>query len=142
MIADYLAHLRTEPRRQKTIGKCELTFKRLFGLAVRLRVRSIRQIDLKLVDAYRAERVAVGAGPKTVHNETVIIRQLVNFALARSMIKDDPLKGLKLKKPKPTRQPCWSQDEVVRILAAAKSHYHPLLVLLAKPAPGSESCSS
>src|SRR5690348_859573 len=29
VIADYLAHLRTERRAQKTIGKCELTLKRL-----------------------------------------------------------------------------------------------------------------
>jgi integrase len=132
VIADYLAHLRTERRAQKTIGKCLLTLRRLSNLAERHHIHSSRQVDLNLVDAFRAERVAAGAKAKTVHNETVIIRQLINFALARNMIKDDPLKGLKLKNPKPTRQPCWTRDEVARILAAAKGHYHPLLVLLAE----------
>ena len=130
--ADYLAHLRTDAAPRKRSANANSRFKRLASLGERHHIHSIRQVDLKLIDAYRAERVAAEAGPKTVHNETVIIRQLVNFALARGMIKDDPLKGLKLKKPKPTRQPCWTWDEVDCILAAANGHHLPVLVLLAE----------
>jgi integrase len=131
-IADYLAHLRTERRATKTIGKCELVCRRLTNLAARRHMRNLDQIDLQFVDAYRAERVAAGAKPKTVHNETVIIRQLINFALARNMLRTDPLKGLRLKNPKPTRQPCWTRLEVEKILAAAAGYQRAALVLLAE----------
>ena len=40
-------------------------------------------INLAFVDAFRAERVANGAAPKTVHNDTVTIRQVVKFAVRR-----------------------------------------------------------
>src|SRR3954468_15816471 len=83
------------------------------------------------MDAYRRERVQAGAAPKTVYTETVVVRQLVNFALSRDMLAADPLKGLKLKKPKPTRQPCWTLDEVTAILAAAPAEVRPALTLLA-----------
>jgi integrase len=131
-VVDYLNHLKTERRAKKTISKCELTLKRLEKLAFAHHVRTLQQVDLKLIDAYRAGRVAAKAKPKTVHNETVIIRQLINFALARNMIKADPLKGLKLKSPKPTRQPCWSRAEVEKILAAAAGFHQSALILLAE----------
>src|SRR5260370_10895532 len=71
------------------------------------------------MDAYRGERVEAGAAPKTVYTESVVIRQLVNFALSRGLINDDPLKELRLKKPKPSPQPCWTQTEVEKILSAS-----------------------
>jgi integrase len=131
-VVDYLEHLKTERRAKKTFSKCELVFNRLGQLAAAHHVRLLRQVDLKLIDAYRAGRVAEDAMPKTVHNETVIVRQLINFALARNLIKDDPLRGLKLKNPKPTRQPCWTRGEVDTILAAATGHYQAALILLAE----------
>jgi len=132
VIHAYMSHLRTERKAKKTLGKCELTFKRLAVLAAARKARTILDINLQFVDAYQAERVTTGAAPKTVVNETVIIRQLVNFALARSMINSDPLRNLKIKKPKRTRQPCWSFAERERILTAAKGYYRPALVLLAE----------
>jgi len=132
VIADYLAYVSTERRAKKTVEKCKLTFKRLARLAEQHHLRSIRQVDRKLIDAYRAERVAAGSKPKTVHHQTVIIRQLVNFALSRNMLSTDPLKGLKLKNPKPTRQPCWERGEVEKILAAATGHHRSSLILLAE----------
>jgi hypothetical protein len=52
-------------------------------------------VDVALVDQFRAERAAGDeerspAKPKTVNNDTVTIRQLVNFALKRVMIEEDP----------------------------------------------------
>ena len=90
-----------------------------------------------MVDQYRAERTAGGTGrkpakPKTVHNDTVTIRQLVNFALKRGLISEDPLKDLEIKKPKRTPQPCWTRDEVDQILAAATPPHHAPLVFLAE----------
>ena len=51
------------------------------------------------------------------------------------MITADPLDGIKLKKPKPRRQPCWSRKEMDQILAAPK-FASARLTLLRKPACG------
>ena len=88
------------------------------------------RLTLAFIDHYRALRVAAGKAPKTVYTETVVIRQLVNFALSRHLVDQYPLRGLKLKKPKPTRQPCWTLEEVQSILAAAPGHVRPALALL------------
>jgi integrase len=87
---------------------------------------------LAFVDAYRRARTDEDAAPKTKYTETVIIRQLVTFALSRNMLATDPLRGLKLKKPKPTPQPCWTPEEVSKILAAAPEVVRPALTLLAE----------
>ncbi len=82
--------------------------------------------------AIAASRVAAGAKPKTVRNETVIIRQVVNFALSRKLIIEDPLAGLKIKKAKSTEQPCWTRAEVERILTASSGWHHDALTVLAE----------
>lgn len=131
---DYLVHLRAEDKAAKTLTKVELVRRRVLELAEKRRVRSLSALDLEFVDAYRALPTAAGRkpAPKTISNHLVIIRQLVNFALRRGMLEHDPLKGLKLKKPKPRPQPCWTRCEVEQILAAAKGPHRPSLVLLAE----------
>jgi len=126
---DYLA---TEGRAAKTKGKYNAVLGHVIALADKRKVRDIAGINLSFVDAYRAMRVKKGIAPKTLYTESVVIRQLVNFALSRGMLADDPLKELKLKKPKPTKQPCWTRDEVLRILEASPADVRPALVLLAE----------
>jgi len=55
----------------------------------------------------------------------------VNFAKSRRLVANDPLAGLRLREPKPTPQPCWTQDEVDRILATASQPCQPALMILA-----------
>ena len=131
---DYLAHLRAEDKAAKTITKIELVRRRVLELAEKRRARSLLALDLDFIDAYRALPTQAGKkpAPKTISNHLVIIRQLVNFALGRGKLDRDPLKGLKLKKPKPRPQPCWTRSEVEQILAAAKGPHRPSLVLLAE----------
>jgi site-specific recombinase XerD len=131
-IDKYMESLRAEGRARKTLQKYENVFERLGRLAEVRRVTKISGVNLDLLDAYKSQRVAEGAAGKTVHTETVVIRQLVNFALRRKMISTDPLDGLKLRKPKPRSQPCWSRQEVDRILAAAKEPYKSMLAILAE----------
>lgn len=89
-------------------------------------------IDLKFVDAYRRMRTDDKAAEKTKYTESVVLRQLVNFALSRNMLADDPLKGLKLQKPKPTKQPCWTLEQVTTILAHSGDDVLPAFTLLAE----------
>jgi integrase len=104
---------------------------RLAGVLRDRRAASLMELDRRAVDAYRRARAEAGAAPKTIYNETVIVRQLVNFALSRGLIAEDPLRGLKVREPKPTPQPCWSAAEVERILAASLESHRLAFTLLA-----------
>ena len=122
VIDAYLTSLRSDGKAKKTLQKVDLVTKRVLKLADKRKARSLLEIDLAFLDAYKAERANAKRGPaapKTVLNEAVIIRQIVNFALARKLITTDPLAGLKLKKTKPSVQPCWTTAEVDSILATA-----------------------
>ena len=133
----YLELLRTEGRSRKTIAKYEYCFRIFMEVADSCRITRIDQISLRTIDQFRARRAAGDAqrragSAKTVHNDTVTIRQLVNFAARRGLIADDPLRGMKIKKPKRTPQPCWTREQVVKILEAAKPPHLAALIFLAE----------
>jgi integrase len=132
VIDRYRDHLVTEGRAKKTLAKYEHAFGVYLTLAERLKVKNILGVNQTFVDAFRAERVANGAAPKTVHNDTVTLRQIVNFAISRGLIQRDPLHGLKISKPKPRPQPCWTYQEVRQILAASREPQRSALTLLAE----------
>lgn len=71
------------------------------------------------------------AKPKTTHNDVTVIKQLVNFAVRRRMIRENPLADLKLPQPKRTPQPFWRRDQVEMILKAANTKYGALFHFLA-----------
>lgn len=127
----YIAHLKSKGRAKRTIDKYEHCFKLLLELADRRGVHRISDVNLALLDAFEAERCQKGA-PKTVVNDVVTIRQLVNFAIKRKLIRDDPLAGLEIEKPPRTIQPVWSWDEVQAILAAAESPFQEPLLFYAE----------
>jgi site-specific recombinase XerD len=128
---EYLDHLRAERRAPKTLVQYERVLRNARELLESRRATTLRDLDLRAIDAYRQMRVKAGAAPVTVHTETVILRQLVNFALKRGLIAEDPLRGLKLREPKPRPQPCWTPEEVERILGSAPINYRIALIVLA-----------
>jgi site-specific recombinase XerD len=130
-VEGYLSHLRTERRAPKTLTKYQAVLVRLVELLRSRRAASLMDLDIRAVDAYRKARVDAGAAPKTIYTETVIVRQLVNFAISRGLIAEDPLRGLKIAEPRPTPQPCWSPPEVERILAASPETHRTALTILA-----------
>jgi site-specific recombinase XerD len=131
-ITAYLDFLGAEERSAKTLSKYAKVFQRVTALAAERDVKDMTGIDLAFVDAYRRKRTDDDAAAKTKYTEAIIIHQLVTFALERKMIAPDPLRGLKLKKPKPTPQPCWTPEQVAAILAAAPEDVRPALTLLAE----------
>jgi integrase len=131
VVVAYLDFLRTEGRARKTLVKYEQVLQRALDLAGRRRVSSVQEVGLGFLDAFRAERVQAGAAPKTVYTETVVLRQLVNFALSRGLAARDPLRGLRLKKPRPAPQPCWTPAEVEKILAASRESDRAKFLVLA-----------
>lgn len=132
VVAAYDAFLVSEERSPKTLSRYRLVFRRIKELASRKGLKGIGDLTISFVDAYRALRKKDEAAPKTIHVESVVIKQLVNFALSRDMLQADPLKKLKLKRPRLTPQPCWSAGQRDKILEAARvTPYHSLYGLLA-----------
>ena len=129
-VSAYRDFLRAEERAPKTLSKYNNVFIRLIDLAQQRKVRDLSGIDLKFIDAYRQMRTDDGAKAKTRYTETVVIRQVVNFALSRDMLATDPLKGLKSKKPKPTPQPCWTYEQAQLVLASSPEEVRPVFILL------------
>ncbi len=127
----YRDFLEVEGRAPKTLSKYNTVFERLISLASRRNTQRLSQVDLAFIDAYRRQRKRADAAPKTIHTEVTIVRQVINFALSRRLLMDDPLAGLRLQRPKPTEQPCWRPDEVEKILTACNDHYRSPLTILA-----------
>ena len=120
VITDYVSHLKVEGRAERTVDKYEKVLERMLAMAREKRVVHVSQMSLRFIDHFRSTRKEVGRAPKTIYIETTIIRQMVNFALSRQLLAKDPLKGLKNPKPRPTKQPCWSSEQLEQILNAAK----------------------
>jgi site-specific recombinase XerD len=131
-VAAYMELLKTEQRRAKTLSRYQGILDRLERFAAERKVVKLDGVNLRFLDAYRARRVEYEAAPKTIYIESVVIRQVINFALSRSMLGTDPLKGLRLKKPKPAPQPCWTPEEVDKILQAAKEPERTKFLVLAE----------
>jgi integrase len=127
----YMAYLKGENRAAKTLTKYQKVFDRVMDLAHRLHRRNVLGIDLAFMDAFRQERGAAENAAKTVYCESVIIRQLVNFAMTRRLIATDPLEGVKIREPKPTPQPCWTPAQLDQILAASREPQRSAFTILA-----------
>ena len=129
-VPEYLNYLRTEGRRPSTITRYEPELRRFVKFAECKGVKMLDEVTVRLVDQYRAWRQPQ-VRPKTLHHETVVVRQLVNHFLARGAIDTDPLRGLRVKKPRPRRQPVYSIEDVENILRVAEPAWRPVFAALA-----------
>jgi site-specific recombinase XerD len=132
VVAAYLRHCEAEDRAPRTITRYRGILDRLVEMAEDRGVSDLSGIDHIFMDEYRRRRKAAGRKPKTIYTEVVLIRQLVLFAHRRGMIAQDPLVGLKMKKPKATPQPCWTPEQVERILSAAREPQKTVFTLLSE----------
>lgn len=136
-VEQYLDHLTPLDRSPKTIAKYRFVFDVMIEVANGLGKTKVSEIDLNLIDAFRAERRAGSetrkpSSPKTICNDVVTIRQLVNYALKRKLIRDDPLAELTIEKPPRSIQPVFTWPQVQAILAAAEPPYQNHLIYLAE----------
>jgi len=113
-----------------TLRKYDFCIGLLNQLAQELGIRRISQISPSFMDKFRKRRTEALSkrpgrdGQKTATNDLVTIREIVNFALGRKLIFEDPLAGYSINKIKAKPQPYWVQEELDRILAAAKRQPH------------------
>ena len=123
--------MRVDDRAKGTIGKYLKVLTELQLIAMSMGRTSILDVNFVLLDKFRAER-AKTCGALTIYHETVIIRQLIKFALSRDMATKDPLRGLRIKKPKPTPQPYYDDEQIQKILSATRPPHDATFLLLAE----------
>jgi len=131
VIAAYTDYLIAEGRAKKTLGKYGAVFDVVKSVSQAMGRNSILDVNFAFIDKFRAER-AKSCGAITIYHESVIVRQLVKFAVTRRMATHDPLLGLRLKKPKPTPQPYFDETQIQQILAAARPPHADTFLLLAE----------
>lgn len=127
--AAFLEHAVVEGRSAKTLAKYRYVLSLVSAHAAKKLVTNASEIDMGFADSFRAA-IAANRAPKTVHTSVTILRSLTLFALRRRMTATDGLAGYRLRKPKPTPQPCWAPEEADRIVDAAPSSYQPYLLFL------------
>lgn len=130
-IAEYKDYVQGEGRRPKTQKKYFFTLALFQTLADELRLILLSQLDLRFADKFKSRRMAECTA-KTVYFDLVLLRQFMKFAVSRKLVSSDPLQGMKVRKPKPTPQPCFNDDQVRRILAAASDAHRATFLVLAE----------
>ena len=130
-IVAYTDYLIAEGRAKKTIGKYSQVFTVVKSIAQAMARTSILDVNFAVIDKFRAERSKT-CGAITIYHETVIVRQLIKFAVTRRLATRDPLLGLRLKKPKPTPQPYFDETQIQQILSAARPPHTDTFLLLAE----------
>jgi len=130
-IEAYDQYLIAERRSPKTLVKYRFVFGLVRNLVASLGRSSLSDVDLTFADRFRAER-AKTCSAKTVQTNLCILRQLVKFGVSRRMVAHDPLLGFKIKKVKPTPQPCYSTEQIESILALAPAAHRPTFLVLAE----------
>jgi integrase len=114
----YLAHVKTENRRPKTVTKYKGFFEVFREFAESNNVFRIGQVTLALVDKYRAFRKP-DLSIKSMHNEAVMLKTLLKWAKQRKYIKENPLAEMKFERPKLEPRGGPTLKEVKQVLAKA-----------------------
>lgn len=129
-VAKYLDMCRARPLAPKTIEKYELTLNNLNGFC---NTRSLVYLGrFGQVEFWSYVKTMEHLSPKTVYDRMVIVQQLFKWCCEHAeIIQTNPIRKLKLKKPAPTRQPCFTPDQVRAMIDTADDYLRPMIVFLA-----------
>ena len=104
VIDQYLAVLTTNGRDPKTLGKYRGQLNSFRRFLAERGVSKLHAIKAVHFDAGRAGRTDV-VKPGTVHDESILVKQLFKFARSRKLIGENPLVDIKLQEPPRVSKP-------------------------------------
>lgn len=89
----------------------------------------LKSITPQMVDEFKAMRVGQGAAPKTINHDLINLSHMLKMAIRWGYLEHNPASSVvKLKVPKNPPK-FLSQDEIQRLIEAAKlSHIYPLIM--------------
>jgi len=91
--SQYIEYLRGEGRAPKTIVRYQGELNALQMFCDQRGVRRLSQVSPAIVDAYRGERRKTHH-PKTIHHETMVVKQLLRWPETRHLIAGEPFAAL------------------------------------------------
>ncbi len=127
----YLSYVEGEGRRPSTLKQYRYDLGAFLRHASGQGVRYLDQINLLLVEKFRASQRKAGFAEKTLQHRTIVVKQLIKWSEERDLLLRNPLKGLKVKKAQPSPQPCYTIEQVEVILDAAEGQQRDILEVLA-----------
>ncbi len=66
----------------------------------------------------------------TLHDDCIIIKQVAKYGVQRQLLVENPFSGYKLREPRATPQPCWTDREGRSIIDAAREPYRTAFLVL------------
>lgn len=91
---------------------------------------AIGKISKGLVEQYRIVRYRQHhVSPATVNRDVSVLRRLLYWALEQGLLAANPLARIKLERERRTRRPVMSVAEECQLLAVAKPHLRPLIIV-------------
>ncbi|HTQ40315.1 MAG TPA: tyrosine-type recombinase/integrase [Pirellulales bacterium] len=115
---DFVEYLITEDRRRKTIIKYKGVLKKFITFSNSVQVARIANVDLLLIDRYRAFRKPI-VSERSMHNEGVILKTFLEWCADRRLIAANPLSSRRFRRPKNEPRGGPNLDQVNAILAIA-----------------------
>ncbi len=128
---EFISYHRAEGRAAATLSRYTTVLNRLLEFLTAADITMISQIDLSVVDAFRATQKNRNLASNTIAFFLEVTRSFVLFAYRRRHLTSDPLVGLRIGKAKAKPQPCWTWDEVQLIIQRAPTELRPLFTFLA-----------
>lgn len=137
LIDRYEQHCSDKGLSPKSLAKYKADLDKLREFAKQQKIRTIAQFD---EDAfYRFKRVLEGTkhkqgktyAPKSVYAVLTTSKQLCKWAWRRRLVTEYPIAGVQLPTAKARPQPCFTTDQVEKILSAAAAADRPAFAILA-----------
>jgi len=131
IVDGYLDFQRLRGRAPKTIEKYELVGRNVIewsGDDGSRRASTLTEDDLYRFRQGLGER---GLTEKTIHDRSVVFKQMLRWAATKRLIPIDPFAGMPLTKPEPTPQPVLTPQQVGVLLEKANIHIRPVIATLA-----------
>lgn len=130
VIDDFIVHCDTGGSRDKTRTKYAGILSTFAEYCASQDVTLMRQIDLQLIDRYRAHRK-----PKlsdgSMHHEGRLLKQFLGWATTRRHLAANPLADVLFPKPRRQQRPAPSLKEIDSILAVTPERLRAVLTVLA-----------
>jgi len=86
-------------------------------------VHQVSQLDLDVIDTFRADRLQQNVGAQTVNKDVGALRTMLNWAVVRKRIGSNPIIGVKPLPETPKEARALRPDEVQALLAASTPHW-------------------
>jgi len=127
----YLEMLRNRNRSGKTLDKYGNVLTALVNWALQHGVRRAEQFGERDLWAFHRKMVDNELAPKTCYVNLTIVKQLFRWATTTGLICFNPLAAVALDRPPQTLQPCFSPDQVAKLLAFADPCEHAIFAIMA-----------